>query len=90
MLTSAINIKIFSQIWDLCRNTVNNINFHYRSNSVKLNDKIFPCIQKNPVFGPFLAHFSNFWGKKNFSGKSGPVTHNFMWASSIMPKFRKN
>ena len=31
----------FSQIWDLCRNTVNNINFHYRSNSVKINDQIF-------------------------------------------------
>ena len=25
----------FSQIWDLSRNTANNINFHYRTNSVK-------------------------------------------------------
>ena len=28
----------FSQIWDLCRNTASNINFHYRWNSVKSND----------------------------------------------------
>ena len=30
-----------SQIWDLCRNMANNINFHYRSNSVKIKDQIF-------------------------------------------------
>ena len=38
-----------------------------------------------PIFGPF----SNFWGKNNFSGKSGSVTQNFIWVSSTMPKFRK-
>ena len=27
--------------WDLCRNTANNKNFHYRTNSVKTNDQIF-------------------------------------------------
>ena len=31
----------FSQIWDLCRNIANNINFHYRTTSVKINDQIF-------------------------------------------------
>ena len=31
----------FSQIWDLCRDTGNNINFHYRTNPVKINDQIF-------------------------------------------------
>ena len=31
----------FSQIWDLCRNTANNIDFHYKKNLVKTNDKIF-------------------------------------------------
>ena len=31
----------FSQIWDLCRNTANNTNFHYRTFSVKINDQIF-------------------------------------------------
>ena len=30
-------------------------------------------MKKNPVFGPFWAHFPNFWGKKSFPGKSGSV-----------------
>ena len=34
----------FSQMSDLCRNTANNIIFHYRTNSVKINDKIFQYI----------------------------------------------
>ena len=33
--------KKHSQIWHLCRNTVNIINFHHRTNSVKINDQIF-------------------------------------------------
>ena len=47
----------FSQIWDLCSNTANNINFHYRTNPAKTNDKIFQYIQKTcfwpifPIFG---------------------------------------
>ena len=52
----------FSQIWDFCRNKANNIHFHYRTNSVKINGNIFQYIQK--VL--FLAHFPNFWGKKFF------------------------
>ena len=28
----------FSKILDLCTNTVNSTNFHYRTNSVKIND----------------------------------------------------
>ena len=31
----------FSQTCDLCRNLANNINFHYRPNSVKIKDKSF-------------------------------------------------
>ena len=31
----------FSQIWDLYSNTANNINFHYITNLVKINDQIF-------------------------------------------------
>ena len=31
----------FFQIEDLYRNTANNINFHYRANSGKINDQIF-------------------------------------------------
>ena len=30
----------FSQVWNLCRSTTNNINFQYRTNSVKNNDQI--------------------------------------------------
>ena len=52
--------------------------------------KKFSVYSKNPGFGPLLAHFPNFGGKKNFSGKSGSVTHNFIWVSSTMPKFWKN
>ena len=26
-------------MWDLCKNTSNNINFHQRTNPVKINDK---------------------------------------------------
>ena len=79
----------FSQISDLCRNTANNIDFHYRTNSVKINDKIFQYIQRKPVFGPFLSHFPIFGAKRFFSGKPGSVMHNFTWVSSTMPKFRK-
>ena len=31
----------FSHIWDLCRNTANNISFPHRLNSVKTNDQLF-------------------------------------------------
>ena len=36
----------------------------------------------------FSAHFPNF-GSKKFSKKYGSVTHNFIRASSTMPKYRK-
>ena len=73
----------FSQIWDLCRNRANNTYFHYSTNSIKIHDKFFNKFKK-----PFLTHSLNFWGKNNFSGKSGFVTHNLK-VSSTMPKFRK-
>ena len=56
---------IFSQIKDLCRNTANNKNFHYRTSSGKINDHSFIYIQKKPIFGPF----PKFWGAKKFSKK---------------------
>ena len=31
----------FSPMWDLCWKAANNISFHYRANSVKINDQIF-------------------------------------------------
>ena len=33
--------QYFFQIEDLYRNKANNINFHYRANSEKINDQIF-------------------------------------------------
>ena len=64
---------------------LNNTNFHYRTNSTKINDHIFQQIQKT-VFGPFLVHFPDFWSKKLFFRKFGPVMHNFKWVSCTMPK----
>ena len=40
---------------------------------------------KKPVFGPFLV---NFW-RKNIFPENPAVTHNFIWVSSTMLKFRK-
>ena len=52
-----------SQIRDLCRNTANNIRFHYRTNSVKLMTKFFNKFQK-PFFWSTFTPFSQFWGQK--------------------------
>ena len=49
----------FPQTWDLCKNLAN-INFHYRTNSVKIKYKIFQKIKKTM----FLA--THFLGQKNF------------------------
>ena len=69
----------FSQTWDLCRNTGNNISFHYRTNSVKIDDQTFQQIQKTL----FLAHFPNFWGISP-PKTSSSVTHNFKCVSSTL------
>ena len=44
---------------------------------------------KKPCFWPIFGPFPYFDSKKKFSGKSSSVTHNFIWVSSTMPKFRK-
>ena len=69
---SKTGTKIFSH---MCRNTSNNINFLYRTNSVKTNDQIFQWIQN--VFWPIFGPSFQFWGQNIFSRKSGFVTHNF-------------
>ena len=79
----------FSQIWDLFRNTTNNINIHYSTNSVKINDKIFQYIQKTL----FLAHFPNFWGKKFFFWKiqlSCTTSYGFLASRKLMIQFQEN
>ena len=59
----------FSWIWDLCRNTANNITFHYRTNSVKINDQIFQWIKKTL----FLTHF---WSIFPISGAKNSFPEN--------------
>ena len=56
----------FSQIRILCRSTANNINFHYRSTSVKINDQIFQQIQKILFLSLFRSVLPIFGAKKNF------------------------
>ena len=56
----------FFLIWDLCRNTANNIKFHYRTKSVKIKHKIFQYIQKNLFLTHFWPIFQIFWAKKMF------------------------
>ena len=63
--------KIFPK-FEICARTQQILlNFQYRTNSVKLNDKIFLALNlKNPLFGLLLTHFPSFGGKKKFSKKS--------------------
>ena len=58
-----------SQIWDLSRNRANNINFHYITHSVKINNQIFLLIQKNLFWSisPIFVFSNSF----SFSNKSG-------------------
>ena len=56
----------FSQIWALCSNTANNINFFFRPNSEKINDQIFQYNQKRFFFVYFCVQFSWFSGQKAF------------------------
>ena len=77
--------KDFSQIYDLCRNTANNINFHYRTNQVKINDWIFFKFKK-PYF---WSIFPTFGGKKVFFKKNLAIMNNFIRVSNIVPKFRE-
>ena len=80
----------FSQIWDLCRNTANNINFHYRTTSVKCNDQTFQQIQKALFLADFWSTFPIFWAYFFCCcWKFGSVMHSFISISSTMPKFRK-
>ena len=73
ILTLTSGTKSF--IWDLCRNTANNMNFDYRTISVKISDKIFQQIQKTLFFGHFCS-------KQNFSKESGFV-HDRLFPKSL-------
>ena len=64
-----------TKIWDLCRNTANNINFHYRSNSVKMMTKFSNKLKKKTLF---LDHFGTIFpilGAKFFSPENPSLSH---------------
>ena len=44
---------------------------------------------KKPCFWPIFGQFSQILQQNIFSRKSSSVTHNFIWVSSTMLKFRK-
>ena len=67
--------KIVGKIWDLRTKTTNNISFHYRTNSVKINDQFFQQIKKKLILADF-GTFSQFLGENFFSNKSDFVKHN--------------
>ena len=62
----------FSQKWDLCRNTANNINLHYRTNPVKIYDQIFQKIQKTLFWAHFWYTFLIFGAKTIFLENPAP------------------
>ena len=80
-------IQDLSQILDLCLNPTNNT-FHYRTNSVKINDQIFLQIQKTQ-FLTYLCLISQIFAAKKVFPKNQAVMHNFIGASGTMPKFKE-
>ena len=65
----------FSQIWDLCKQKTNNLNFHLTPNPEKSNNTIFGKSLKTFLFGHFWAFLSPFQ-KKFFSLFSGKERKN--------------
>ena len=43
---------------------------------------------KKDYFGPILTHFLSVWAKEIFLKKTGSLTHNVIWVSNTMPKFK--
>ena len=72
---------------DLCKNTENNINFLYRSNSekIKFQYKKFPMHLKNPIFGP-LSPFQKIW----VSEPSGPLKPSLVSEKKLMGQSQEN
>ena len=79
----------FSQIWDLCRNTANNVRFFYKTNSVKTNDQIFSWIS-NPPYLVYFQSISLIVGAKEIFPKYLAVTNNFIRVFSTMQKLKKS
>ena len=73
----------------MCRNIANNINFHYKTNSVEINHQMFQYIQKNLLLAHFQSIFPILGATNVFNRKSSTLKHNFIWVSSSISKFRK-
>lgn len=68
----------FPEIWNLCSNVANNIHFHYKPNSVKINDQIALKITKIYIF---LTRFLIFGVKKSKKSKTSDCdmgSHGFL------------
>ena len=76
----------FSQIQNLRWNTANNINFHDRTSSGKIDQKMTEdfFILKN-LFLTYFWHMSPIFGAKKIFPKKF-----LTWVSSTVPKFRKS
>ena len=67
-------------MWDLYRNTENNINFHYRLNSVKVNDQIFNQkklmnkLQKTLLLAHFWSIFPISGAPRQMEGWRDPIS----------------
>ena len=91
----------FLPVYDLCRNTANNINFHYTTNSVKINlNPIFFKISLNSrhYFCSLAGIFPQFLKQKKFFRKlqlchtqchKGPHHHANIWGNLLIP-FQEN
>ena len=53
----------------LVEGIANNINFHYRTNSGKINDKVFIQIEKTLLLACFWPISPIFWGEKKLPQK---------------------
>ena len=86
-----ISQEVYSQVWDLCNNTINNINFFCRPNSEKINAKFSNAIKKTLFLAHFLP-FSPFWGQNFFFPKNPALSRTIPHgpASNTMLSFREN
>ena len=67
----------FSQACSFCRMLMNHKNFHFTQISDKTNYVIFLKSPKT-MFWTIFDHFWSFLPNRNFSKKSGSVTHNYI------------
>ena len=67
----------FSQLWNLCWNIANNINFHYRTNLEKKKINFIKKFKK-AFSGPLFGHFPHF-GDHRFTQCSHHLRKHVKW-----------